>query len=640
MSVSVAVQIMPANLATWVDMPVVVSSGLTITRGRSDLTSSIEAGTFSFTGDNTGGDWNPYVGQRLPVRVYVRGQTRYTGTTQMWSRVWPTGDVSREDVEVSCVDMWAQLERAPQATVIDQVIKGTSPLAYYPLTDGQAPAKDASGNGQPDLLVQTMGSPTSQGVTFARGTGSVVDEDPTILFAPTGNLDGQYLQTLVPLSGASVSKWTIHFLMQSTQVISSGLVQVGDVTIGCGSIGGVQQVWLALQDKMVKSWAVATVGDDPLPITITGYVSSWVSLLRCFVGPSATLAKTATDMGPLSFNLTDFSASRVRLGAPSTWGHSGVADYASTGLYSGSLGKFSIWDRVLKVGDIGTIHAAETTGYKASGLASLNLWATMAGVTNSVFDTPTDSPQWTTMQIGSVADLYTAAANTEGGLSYVDRDGTLRFYRRNSPTLPANNAAGDDLFASTFPSTFGTAAASPPLTIDMLSPDGGITNDWSTAMGTCTGTTPDGQVAQVGTDTTLSAGSIATVTSDPYQNSRATEATLAANSGITKMPSITIDLQALTGDNVLGSPGISDPRLSWLQAMDIGSTIQISGLPGRPDGDPYCLLGYTETVTHDTWTMSCNVLGTGPGTPSDLFILDSSTGGNLDSTQHLDWGVI
>lgn len=648
---TVQVQIMPST--AWIDMPAVLSNGMTITRGKADLASSISAGTLSLTGDNSGGAWTPYRGLRIPIRVLVNGSVRFTGTTQTWGQSWPTGSVTREDLSITAVDVLARLERAVSDTITQNLIKSLSPVFYYPMTEGQAPAVDASGNGWPDLKPLQIGSGGSIG--WAQGSGAPTDGSSTVQLSPVGTRSGVILtQGSHTHTSTSIGQITIHFLMSTTQLLgetlfclSSPLVDaMGDwafrVIVGPG-YQGVPSIILyrMIADDFNATPLASLTSGDVISVTVRvgptitpGGGTDPYDQYCVFIGKD-NVYPSGGSYGSLSIPVS--GPWRLQVGGSSaTFGTTGLD---SDALFSGSIGHVAMWNRALTDTEIGNIVEAEQTGLSEPGSSALARWANAAGVTQRNFDAPTDSSEWVTTSLESPADLFRAAEVTEGGWVYASRANYLRFFARSSTNLPAGAAAVSDLFPSSFTSTFGTAAVATPLTLDMLSPDGEIMTDWSTAMGSAVGTSTSGSSVTIvnATDPDLQQGSIGTVAASDDQNRRATENFLYSNTSPTKMPALTVDLQALTGDNALGSPGTSDSHLGWIQAMDIGSTIQISGLPGRPDPDPYQLLGYTETISHDTWSMSMNVNGVGQGTRGDLLVLDDPTQGVLDSTHRIDW---
>src|SRR5664279_419512 len=131
---------------------VLADIGLRHQVGRSNWTAAEpNAGTFSFTLDNTAGQFTPGHTLGRNSGVYVVGvkpgvKVKWTCTSGASTRirwftvtavelVFPNGVAGGSQVVVSCVDVLGKMAQRVLKSMLGEHIMSANPIAYYPLTE-------------------------------------------------------------------------------------------------------------------------------------------------------------------------------------------------------------------------------------------------------------------------------------------------------------------------------------------------------------------------------------------------------------------------------------------------------------------------------------------------------------------------
>ena len=611
-----------------------LDAGITITRGRQDQLSTLQAGTAAFTLDNTDGGLDALIQAGTPYPVVVGsdlGGTRFTGSTTVWQQVWPGGGQEQQTVRVTCTDLWSSLERKGSQPLSWQTIQSYQPVAFWPLIEGPSDdprAFNAANTSGPDLVpYQLQGTGT---ITWAAGTQAPLDASGTLELKPGSAAGGWYLGGERPIvlptgSGVTNSPFTVHCTVNTTQADSAVFVVLQSAIGGVGVNGAFPGEWIVGLPipgyaGSVGSWhcdASTGMMSDTANVGAAPNTGATVSVTFTYDGNLSGTLWVGENKGTLSYGSvavlgTDFT---VAVGG---WRgvNEAVEGVSGTALLSGSIGNVAVWDTVLTDAQIINIARSEQTGIidtPANSIARWLGWTTgqspdTGGVTSpaSTVDAPTTSGAlWKTTQTGSVAGLLRQGEQTEAGLAYVDRSGVVQFMARH------------------------TTRTLPSLTIDaeLVDPTAAVVTDWRYAVESATATSTSGEKytysAATGTGTTTSVATLATASSEVRS---ATQWAVNSNQLTTKFPTLGLDLATLDATTQAAAA-----------ALDLGSPLILQRIPSRPASDPYTVQGYQETISNVDWSLVLNIVSAGPGSGADLLIWDDATFGVWDAGHRWDW---
>lgn len=422
----------PAVDRVWTDVSewVELAEGMTVSFGRGDERSTADANQLGLTLDNSDGRFTvnnslspyfPNVRLDRPVRVSLRTvegirSVRFVGYVNEWPVSWDGTDAYAS----SALSASSRLARLGLTTSLRSLVEMTlladGPLAYYPLGEpvDSTQANDASGLGAAPLVLLDRGDPAP--VVFGTATGPGTDSLTAAQFA-----GGQYLGrdgTSVPHAGVS---FECFFACPEPLPVPARLALAYDTAA---------PAWLEL-DSTGKATAhvpgAFVTGALDLCDGATHHVAlTWdgTTLLLYVdgVGDGTVAAAGAPGLGGLAVGL--------QIEAPVT--PSPLVAVAHVAVYDTVLPG----PRILAHAAAGlTGFAGETTG------ARLERYALLGGIPadeisvrlgNDEVDAPTGTTTMSHVDTTDkqVVELMRVVEETEGGVLFDDRDGTLVLHNR------------------------------------------------------------------------------------------------------------------------------------------------------------------------------------------------------------------
>lgn len=495
-------------------------------------------------------------GQRIRFAITCGATTvnRLTGRVTGVLLGWPTGGQEFATLQVSASDVLADLSRRKLKSMVEEEILLASPSSYYTLAEpeGSTAAGDTSGNGTAPLTV--MGSGTAP--TFGTGTGPGTDG-----LTATQFFGGKFLGR--PDTGATEP-------MPST----FGLGAVFATSTTPGTFGA----YIAWDPPCVLSIdslgrirgagpGVALVG----PVVTDG--RTHVAAVECHDGITATLwvDGVAVDSGTISATGVLTSDAVYVGGFPEL-----------TVAFTGTISHVAAWAGGLPTGSPAAINNA-ATGATETPTARLARFAAYAGVTTTTtagMSSATVAPQATSGQ--SALDAMQAVATVEGGVLYANGDGDVVLQGRYFRSLKTT--------------------ADLTLDNDDLAPDATLSEDTQQLINYATVTSATGA-----TQTYAGAGwsrdndyptslDIPTTNDADALGAAQWLANKHSTPGI-RLPSATFNL-------------LTSGHAEQILARGVGDRLSISPLPSQAwagAGD-VTLEGWSETVTHESWDLTANLL--------------------------------
>lgn len=198
-----------AAAPTWTDISQYVRRvpPLSWSRGNTDELPQLQAGTMTFTVDNSNGRftpgsaastsaWGTVLQIRRPVRLTVWDGSSYVatwrGTVDDWGAGWVGG--VKGQTQVTCSDLIAEGGRIlfDDAVLMDLRSLGSAGCAIYPLATSGADASGAA-TAYPDLVSTNVGNGGGS-ITFGTQLALGPDESAGVTFAPATGSDGRCLQ--------------------------------------------------------------------------------------------------------------------------------------------------------------------------------------------------------------------------------------------------------------------------------------------------------------------------------------------------------------------------------------------------------------------------------------------------------------
>lgn len=378
--------------------------------GRVDESTTANPATLNLDLNNNDGTFTttPVTkGQPIRFKLHTGATTRtcFTGRVESVTQSWQGAPGKRSTISVSAVDSFAELARRPMRSMLEQEILLDSPTAYYTLgePEGSQSAGDTSGNSGTSLTITGSGP----ALAFGAGTGPV-DGLTAVEFNSSGLSASptQYLSAAPPATTYTTGgSWSMEAFLNWT---------------GTGSNAGVQ---------LTSSGSALGVG---VLVNSTGAEFT----LNAF-DASATATSGATHHLVMTFDGTNVKG--YLDGALAVSGTATCTDswqILNVGLNStGTISHVAIYDGIVLSATRVAAHAAVLTGFEEDTAARFTRIASYAGMSTS---TPANSGQLvgsqdTTGQ--SILDALTTVSDTEGGVMFVDGDGTLVMQGRNYRTL-------------------------------------------------------------------------------------------------------------------------------------------------------------------------------------------------------------
>lgn len=577
----------PYDISAYVRLP----DGVAMHQGREDEFGDVQPSTLSLTlentdgrftlGSTTGGYGAVNIDRR--IRVFFSGSVpttlKFTGYVQAWPVEWPDGSDTFALARITAVDALARLSRKTLRSVIEEEILLDAPFAYYTLGEatGATSAGESSGNGAAALGQTGSGA----AVTFGSATGPGTDS----LTAATFN-GGKYLTTQRPTDPASAMTLecfvsTTHTGLPSNMLYLHGLAMWIDGTghINADQPGAITIVsgGPVINDGNVHHIALTYDAAKLGTLYVDGVAAGSGTGTVLPSGASDPLCAVGTNASPFSFSHVAWyntALSATRIAAHSTAGRTGFAGE----------------DTVARI-----TRLASYAGITATGSSPSNTSVPFVDFTG-------DSP----------ASAIEKVAQAEGAPVYIDSTGLMQVESRNARAAVAVvlTLTNDDIDPSV------EVAADMQLVENVVTASAGANGAVQVAVAASS--------RAVHGDYPADLTGLLVSTDD--------QALYAAQWRVGKyaepfrrIPNLSLDLTTLSFaiQNVVRHIHISD-------------RVQITGMPSQAGSSTLDLIveGWTETLTHDSWTWEAN---TSNFAAASAWILDSATYSVLDSTTTLSY---
>lgn len=581
----------PYDITSYVRLP----DGVTVTRGRGDEFSEIQASTLSLTLENTdgrftlgstvggyGGALNTDRRIRYKVTANSTTTTRFSGYVQTWPVEWPDGGDTFAVAQVTAVDALARMARKTLRSIIEEEILLDAPLAYYTLGEPAAATTvgDSSGVG----LVPTLRSVGSgAAIVFGSATGPGTDGLTAAQFS-----GGKYLAA--NLATFTAPSLTLECFFATTTVTGGTLVALPGSTLAGDSI--------ALDTTGKILWA--TSGATPR-LTSTAYndgLTHHIALSHDTAGGTASLYVDGVSVDSAGAIAT-VPITAIQVGAALTSSVSHVAFYGTA----------------LSAARIAAHAAAGLTGFAGeTSDQRITRLATYGRVTAlSVLNGSNKSVPFVDITGASPLAAITDVDKAEGGAVFIRGDGTLvmqpRAYRavHTTPDLTLTN---NDLDPGC------QLVADMQLVENVVTASAGANGAVQTAVN-ATSRTAHGDYPVDLTGLLVGTDELA-LNAAQWRVGKYAEP-------FKRMPALELDLTTLPASTQAG-----------VMALEISDRIQVTGLPSQAGTSALDLIveGWTETLAADSWTWAAN---TSNFAAASAWVLENATYGVLDSTTQLSY---
>jgi hypothetical protein len=559
--------------------------GYTCRRGRQDELSSVTAGDFTLTLDNTDGRFT--VGSTLiaspsPIKMDAQVQvrvtpaggsavTRFTQYVQSWPTEWPDGSDLFSTAAISGTDMQSQGERRAMRSMVEETILLDQPSPYYTLGEPgiATAASDSSGNQGPALTVVGSGTP----VVFGNATGLGTDGLTAAQFA-----GGQYLSTATSVTAGVLE---CFFLATAAPAAFAAILALGGDVIGLGTDGKIH---------------TGGGADLTSPVVADGHFHS------------------------LSWQNGHVLVDGVDVGAPTlfpTGGNLSVGGGAGAAPFVGTIAHVAAFAS-LSTGLAATHSTAGLTGFAGeSGSTRINRIATCAGIYIGTLDAGlTNVPAGAISGVSAWAAIQ-QAADAELGVVFIDAFGSLIFHNRNRV---AAKTAPDVTIDANF------LAEGTRFEYDMQ----GVVNYFevtATATGvkqvvwnkTSEVTNKHGRYPNPGDGTYL-------LQTDAEALDRANWIVATHAEPAARVGSLAFDVLTMTA-----------AQQQQMLTLEPDSWLRVTGLPGQTVGGTtadFIVQGFADALNAGEWTFTLNAANKPVLYPS-VWILDDTTYSVLDSTTRL-----
>jgi hypothetical protein len=617
----------PAASRTWTDVTDYVEGDrdISINRGRAEedgqpqpsrLTLTLNNRDGRFTPEYAAGANYPNVKKGRPIRVRSEWPVssgifydRFVGYIDEWPVEWPGGSDAWSTVPLSATSRMARLGRSVEfRSIVEEEISYDSPVLHFPL--GEPADSTTAGNiapGRTEALTVTQVG-TGGTLEFGQGIGPGTDDLAAPVFTPVSAGNALYLRgvPIAPLSavGDTVLDVEVWFVTSAAtnDIFSLRAEGVGAVNCTLQNASGNMSFAVGLGANFSSVSLGSTVADGLLHQVVARITLSGGSLTASMIVDGGSRLTAGTSMTAQT--------------ALPTWtrimvGNSG--DTAGGNPFTGTIAHFAIYSGSTAVADarIQTRYSAGATGFsgEASG-ARVARYARLAGI-------PTAEVTVESGLSASIAHkdttgetplgLMQAVADTEGGVVFDGKDGTLTFHARSHR------------YASTSAFTLDATAGDVEEGLLPKLDDHHLSND-------VTASRPDG--------VTIRSTNAASITEYGYYRATIDVLTTSDNE---------VQARADWEVNRFGTPRViipnvtndltssSSAKVTSLLAADIGTRLTVSNLPSQAPATTldFFVEGVAETIGPETHRIEFN---TSAAAYADVWILDSSTVSVLDST--------
>ena len=484
--------------------------------------------------------------------------SRYLGYVSEWPVSWPDGTSADCIVSLTSASRAMRMGRgADLRSIIEQETGIDLPMAEYPLGEpaGSTSAADTSGNQAPALTMAGTGTD----VVFGNATGPGTDGLTAATFA-----DGKYLATTLPSAPAALEAW---FATSTNDAVERHVV-------GIGAGGGAAVLNGNLTDGAGGSYGIAVADGLEHHVVLNG--------------TTARILLDGVDIGPL-FSLDP----NLKVGKRFIGSVAHVAAYSAT--LSGT--RVTAHYQAGSTGFAGEFSGARIARYAAyAGIPTAEQALDTGIATIGHFDITGMTP---------IAAMQ-KVAETEGGVLYDARDGTLTFKQRDARYTVA--------------SAFSLSVTAQEVEADLEPKDDDqfVVNDvTATANGAPAGRALD---ATSLADQGVYAKTLDTVTDN------VSDALAGAQWAVTLGADPPPRYSTVTVDITNSSPA----QAALVLAADIGTRFTLTNLPSQAPAASVDLFveGYSEVITATSHRITFN---TSPAAGYDVWTIEDAVFGQYDA---------
>ena len=580
---------------TWTDITAYARPRITITRGTPDESSQAPPMSCRLRLNNAGGrfvvrnplgEWYPLLRRNTPLRVEVQvAGVWYTRSTtfiaELPTTFVPGSDDTYVDVVTSGITRRLGQGAAALLSAPRRYIMSTSPLAYWPLEDGQLAYQGWALAGGQSMRPFAGTHPSGAVITFAQwGRGDLAPWLP-----PTVSRSGNAGLTVIwsPVTMPATGRWVVDFMYRSGTDAGGSAVDVNPSYLSGGALGWPQ----LLLGPSFRGLDVAMNGESEVTATAATLYDGQPHHVRWDVTESGAKVAWTVYVDGVAVNSGttsgDMTLPAIRTLALTAEAQNGAAM---------AQGHVAVWTSpppVANAVDAAFGHAGESAANRMTRLcAEAGVPFVVAGSSSEAMGPQTPAP---------LLNLLREAEATDGGILFERTDGRLGYLRREERY---NRPVGLAL-------TYGQLAGSfAPTDDDRL-----VRND-------VTVTRPGGSSAQAVDQAHIAA---AGRYDDQVQVNALTDDVLADHAGwrvhlgtVDEMryPQLTLNL---------GNARVDGAAVAAWLGSDVGSRMTVVDLPqglGLPIIDQV-VEGYDETIDRVEWSVG---LHCSPAAPWDVATVD------------------
>lgn len=589
------------NLGGWTDVTsdVLERDGITITRGRSEWGSHVEASRCLLTFRNNSGDYSPrnptgahygVLGRNTPIRVSVEGGFRFHGVVSAWPTAW---DKSGADV-VATVEASGVMRRLsqqePLASAMRRAIDGLTNVVfgYWPGED--AAGATALGSGVPwrPAITDIGASSPAAFDGFAAsapiptvGTGRWFAQLPNFFFS-----DGFQVGMLLAVPEGGLAQDTALWQVQTAgtavywnlDINTAGNLRLRAFDANLAELHSTGYRTFGVNGKLL--WLSVSIFDDGADIDM--------EIATLEVGESAATTETDTLTGgavgrPLSINVNPAAGDM----GDTAVGHIVVQDGAPP---------------VTDMADPVAAHVGETAAARILRLAAEE------GVTAALVGTAADTATLGAQGRLTALDLIREAAAADMGILYEPRGTDGLTYRTRADLYAQEPTLALDYDAAEVAVIESTDDDQQTLNDVAVKREGGA----SARAVDEDGTLGIDTIGRYSSDTTIN------VELDSHLPQQASWRLHLGTVDEARYPRLGVNLAApaFTGDAAQTAAAV---------ALDLGDKIRVTNPPAwlPPDNIEQIAQGTSETIRPGVWTIEATCT---PARPWDVGVYDDSTG--------------
>jgi len=591
---------------TWVDITAYLrlSDGVTFTRGRTDERSTAQPGNLTLTLNNDDGRFTPGLAAgayaplaiRCPIRVSFKPPgagahtVMWTGLVDEFDPGWDNGH--RPICTISASDRLARMQRRTMGRWETECHLGSGATHLWPLVEDNSAttiAEVASGTTDHSLSVTLNGG--SGSIDF--GAGELPVDDGTVVALTPTSLSAGYNMTGAAQVSGSYTGHSMSVLILTTVSANAGLFRFRDI------YGNYLELQTTSAGKAKAVSYEAFTGVTTAVTSTAGVCDGLFHQIGLSVGSTGTLTL-----------YVDGASAGTAAGASLISGATVVIGGTVGALYSGQISHCALWADITPTAAMQTgAYAAVTGGAGETTTARFTRICAMAGITGTTYGTGLSTMGKQPIAGKSTLDALNDCGDAELAPVRLAADGT--------PALAARSIRYNAAVALALtPADIGTE-------VSFVVNDEALIND-TTAIRPDPGASElrvinAASVARYGThDESLTIN-----VADDTQLASITQ--WRANSRAEPAPrTATLQIAAWIKQATV--------NLVNLTALDVGSRVQVTGLPATAPATVLDLFveGFSDTFNTTGWLRTLNTSSVGAS--GSVWQLDSATYSQLDST--------